>query len=444
MNKHFLKRIKDKIPEPLKYFTASLFRNEIIKSKEFRKYYNLLTNRETLSPEIIEEYQFDQLKSILVYSNIYVPYYQELFKKISFNPDKFSDFKQIEKIPFLTREIIQANFNKLISRKKVNGGYYVGNTGGSSGLPLKFLLDYNSVHKECAFIYYYRQKLRYTFEDKLITFRDIEFENKFWKYNPMHNELIFSPRKLSKITINSFANQFDKAKPQYLNGYLSTIWYFAKLLDEYQIKLNNKLKGIFLISENIDPKQRKFIEKFFNVLSTSFYGHSERCVIAEEVSQNMYKFDPYYGFTEEIPIENNQYSIVGTGFLNKKMPFIRYKTDDTCSLKNQLYIIDGKRSSNIGLYGHNNEFLSSTAFDLQNPVFKNITTYQFIQKVKGKAELLIIVNKNFQNSELAIIKDEILHQTKGIIDIEIRIVESLILSPRGKYQMYISNLNLEE
>jgi hypothetical protein len=37
-------------------------------------------------------------------------------------------------------------------------------------------------------------------------------------------------------------------------------------------------------------------------------------------------------------------------------------------------------------------------------------------------------------------KKEIDRQTKGIIDIEIKIVESLILSPRGKYQKYISTI----
>ena len=65
--------------------------------------------------------------------------------------------------------------------------------------------------------------------------------------------------------------------------------------------------------------------------SITFYGHSERCVIAEEMTQNRYKFDPYYGYTEQIHNENNNYSIVGTGFLNYIMPFIRYKTDDICT-----------------------------------------------------------------------------------------------------------------
>jgi phenylacetate-CoA ligase len=329
----------------------------------------------------------------------------------------------------------------LISRKEVKGGYYVGKTGGSSGLPLKFLLDFNSIYKENAFIYYYRKKAGYMFNDKLATFRDVGLGTKLCRYDAMYKELIFSPIKLSIVTINNYANRIDDFKPQYLNGYLSVIWYFAKLMESSQITLKTKLKGIFLMSENIDKAQRTFIEHFFNTKSYVHYGHSERCVLAEEKSRNYYQFDPYYGYAEQVHIENNNYSIVGTGFLNYIMPFIRYKTDDVCSPVNQLYTIDGKRSSSVGLHGYNNEFITSAAFDLHKEVFKNIITYQFVQNEKGKADLLLIVNNHFKLSEIELIKNDIYKDTKGIIDFDIKIVDHLILTPRGKSQMYISYTN---
>jgi phenylacetate-CoA ligase len=443
MNKQFLKSIRDFMPEPLKYLTAPVFRNKLINNSEFRNYYDLLSKRESLSSDSIREYQFNQLKSILIYSYQNVPYYQELFDKISFDPQKFSDFEQMNQIPFLTREIVTDSFDKLVSKGNVKNGYYEGNTGGSSGLPLRFLLDYDSIYKENAFIYYYRKKLDYQFKDKLMTFRQVDFGEKLWKFNPMHNEMIFTPMKLSKLTVKEYAKRVNEYGPHYLNGYLSAIWYFAKLLKEYQINITFKLKGIFLISENPDMHQRQFIEEFFNTKSLTFYGHSERCVIAEEIIPDRYLFDPYYGYSEEILIEDNKYAIVGTGFLNHIMPFIRYKTDDVCYAVDKYYAIEGKRSSTSGLYGQNNEFLPNTSFLLRNPVYKNITTYQFIQNEKGKASLLIIVNKHFEMAEMEHIRKALHHQTKGVIELEIKIVDNLILSPRGKYQMFISNIGKE-
>jgi hypothetical protein len=61
-----------------------------------------------------------------------------------------------------------------------------------------------------------------------------------------------------------------------------------------------------------------------------------------------------------------------------------------------------------------------------------------VQNEKGKADLLLIVNNHFKLSEIELIKNDIYKDTKGIIDFDIKIVDHLILSPRGKSQMYIS------
>ena len=440
MNKQYLKNIRDKMPEPLKYLSAPLFRQSLIKNKEFLRYYNLLEQRETLSTDQIKDYQFNQLKSTLIHSYQTVPYYTELYDKISFDPFRFSDFDEIKTIPYLTRKIITDNFDKLISKGKVKNGFYTATTGGSTGSPLRFLLDYDSLFKENAFLYYYRKKLGYKVNDRMATFRQVKFGDDLWQFNPMHNEIIFFPIKLTKANIIYVTKKINDFKPKYLNGYPSSIWYFAKLLDENNVKHNLDLKGIFLMSENIDEKQRAFIEEFFKVKSHANYGHSERCVIAEGINENLYRFDPYYGYTEQIPNENGSYNIVGTGFLNSIMPFIRYKTDDICIPEKQYYHIEGKRSSTIGLYGINDEFIPSTSFDLSNPIFKNILCYQFIQSEKGEADLLIIVGKDFKMAELISIKDLLTKKAKNIININVKIVESLVLSPRGKFESYISNL----
>jgi phenylacetate-CoA ligase len=440
MDKSYLKFIRDNIPESLFILTAPIVRNELIKNKIFRDYYSLLVKREGSDAGKIREYQFNELKKILIYSYKYVPFYTDLFNRVSFKPAEFSDLEEMEKIPFLTRKIILENHDRLKSSESVKNGYYTGSTGGSTGLPLKFLLDYDSVFIENAFIYYYRRKLGYNFKDRMVTFRQCEIVSRLWRHNPIHNEMTFYPIKISKATIAEYVRKINEYKPVYLNGYLSAIWYFARLIEEYKMKLTIKLKGIFLISENVDDQQREFLEQFFNAKTSAFYGHSERCVIAEEIKPYLYSFDPYYGYTELIKSESNRYTIVGTGFLNHIMPLIRYKTDDICSMSDNLFSIEGKRSSTIGLYGHNNEFMADTSLELDDHAFNKIITYQFIQEKKGEADLLIIVSKDFKMSDLPMMKKVIDNQTKGFIDINIKIVDHLILSQRGKYQPIISNI----
>lgn len=441
MNKHFLKRIRDNMPEQLKMIFAPVFRKKLINNSFYNSYLSCLKLRENKSVEEIRKEQFENLKDILVYANKNVPYYQVMFKEIGFDPYVFSSITEIQKIPFLTKELIRENFKQLTSTEKVSGGFYEATTGGSTGEPLKVLLDYDCVFKENAFINYFRSKLGYKHNDKLATFRGVEFGNKLWKYNPMQNELIFSPFKLSNNNLKKYVAKINDYKPDFINGYLSSIYLFARLLYENGVVLNFNIKGIFLISENIDVEQRNFIESFFKVKSSTFYGHSERCIIAEEVEPNLYAFDPSYGYTELINNNDNTFSIVGTGFLNKTMPLIRYKTDDVAikEVNSDFYCIDGSRKSTRGLYGFNDEFFTQAAFNFHSDIFKNVTGYQFIQKEKGKVNLLITVNKEFQTSEIKQMHKEIKKKTKGVIEFEITVVENLVLSKRGKFKMFISD-----
>ena len=440
MNKHFMKSLRDNMPESLKYITSTFMRNKLIKNKEFCKLYESLGNREGYSLERIKEFQLTGLKNILLHSYQNVPYYSDLFNKIQFNPEEIKSFDDIKIIPYLTKDIIRENFNKLISVKKVKGGCYTTNTSGSTGEPLKMLLDYESFFKENAFIYYYRKKLGYQFGDKLVTFRGVNFGEKYWRFNPINNETIFSPFKLSKKTLEIYLKKINAIKPSYFNGYFSSIYFFAKLLSESNQSLSFRLKGIFLSSENINEAERLFVEDFFKVKTLTFYGHTERCVIAQEFAHNEYSFDPYYGYTEQIKTKDNSYEIVGTGFLNETMPLIRYKTDDICLDTNKDTVtIAGRRNINDYLIGINDEKISNSSLHFLGDILGAVSKYQFIQEKKGDAVLLLVPDKNFIMSELALIRKEIDKKMRGIINFEIKLDEKVVLTSRGKFQMFITN-----
>ncbi|WP_319480770.1 hypothetical protein [uncultured Draconibacterium sp.] len=441
MNKYLLKTVRDNMPEFLKVVANPLIRNRLINNPHFKECFQFLEERESRTQNEILEFQFTQLKNITTHAKNNVPYYNKLFKKAGFNPEKMNSFDDIKVVPYLTRELIQENFDQLISEKKVNGGYYQASTGGSSGSPLKVLLDYNSIFMENAFIYFYRKALNYTFSDKIVTFRGVKFDNTYYKLNPMYNEMLFSPFRLSAKTISLYLEKMNSYKPMYLHGYLSSIHFFTKLLSENNLKPNYKLKGIFLISENIDNEKREYIEDYFNIKSSTFYGHSERCIIAREVLPKTYEFDPYYGYTELPDNENGTQTIVGTGFLNKTMPLIRYKTDDSAQKVEGGYKIVGKWKSNDGIYGKNMEYISHASFNLHNQVLKNVLNYQFIQNEKGKVKILIVPNAKFETQEIPKIQHEFAKKTKGVIEFSVEVVDKLELSPRGKLDQFKRSIN---
>jgi phenylacetate-CoA ligase len=257
----------------------------------------------------------------------------------------------------------------------------------------------------------------------------------------MHNEIIFSPLKLTKRTLELYRKKINEIKPAYLNGYFSSIYYFAKLLSENNQKLNFRLKGIFLSSENIDEDERLFVESFFQVKSLTFYGHTERCVIAQELRHNEYLFDPYYGFTEQVSIDDNTFEIAGTGFLNKTMPLIRYKTDDLCKISYDGPVsIVGRRDIKDFLIGINDEKIFSSSLHSLSDILNNVAKHQFIQNEKGKAILLIVPDKGFKYSEIAFIKSALDKEVKDVIDFEIKVEDRVVLTSGGKSQMFIRTI----
>lgn len=441
MTKQYLKKIRDSLPESLKHLFGKVFRNTLIKNKVFLEHFDFLNKTETFSEREVEDFQLQTLKQLLTHAYQYVPYYTETFDRIGFIPRDMTSLHDVKKLPFLTKEIIRENYDKLQSTKPIENGFYESSTGGTTGEPLKLILDYNSFFKENAFVFFLRRRLKYNFKDKLATFRGIEFQGKFWKYNPTNNELLLSPFKLSKNNLSKYISRIEKFKPQYLNGYLSSLYLFAKLLEEQNVKLKVDLKGIFLIGENIDQSQRTFLENFFNVSSYAFYGHTERCVIADEVQKGLYKINPFYGYTELISKGENEFEIVSTGFLNETMPLIRYKTNDKCTLEGGYLSIKGRWNVTDNLIGNDDELISHISFNFHSDVLKNVADYQFFQQEKGKAELLIIPNSAFQPSEIQAIKKEIDKKTKGVIEFDIKQVENLMLTSGGKFKRFISLVN---
>ena len=118
----------------------------------------------------------------------------------------------------------------------------------------------------------------------------------------------------------------------FLHGYPSVLSEFAHYCEhdsELLKLLRGKLKGAFLSSEYPYPVYRKKLEQVFGIKTQSFYGHTERCVMAFE-TEEQFRFKPFqtYGYAETIKDNNDKNHLVGTSYFNMASPLIRYDTED--------------------------------------------------------------------------------------------------------------------
>ena len=104
----------------------------------FRKTYNFLKKSQWLSREEIDEYQLQQLGKLLHHAYDYVPYYTRLFDKLGLKPNDIKSIKDLQKLPFLTKEIINENIEDLKAKNYPEYKFEHSITGGSTGYPLQF------------------------------------------------------------------------------------------------------------------------------------------------------------------------------------------------------------------------------------------------------------------------------------------------------------------
>ena len=87
-------------------------------------------------PEEIEKNQIIKIRDLLVHSYKNVPYYNELFTKEKIDPQKFNALSDLKHIPYLTKELIMSNFDKLISTSTPSKYLKKIYSGGTTGMPM--------------------------------------------------------------------------------------------------------------------------------------------------------------------------------------------------------------------------------------------------------------------------------------------------------------------
>lgn len=410
-----------------------------------------------LKKEFGSEYPLIKLRETLFLAQNQVPYYQKQFAALGIPGIELKKFKEIEQLPFITKEIIKENFKEFIN-PEYKSSFYV-TTGGSTGEPMKFLQSKNIWAKELAFVNFIFSKLDYNPSLLKASFRGAQFsklkKNTYWHHNPIQNEIQFSPFHLNSTTISFYIQEFNTKRPKFIQGYPSAILNFIRLSITSNHNLTAVIKGVFLISENFEKKDVEFIKEFFKCPVLSFYGHSERLVIAPTIDEyaQVYEIDQRYGYFELISENGNTISntnltgeLVGTSFDNMAMPLIRYRTGDYSSFHSstnyngiKINPIEGRWKKEF-IEGKNGEELTLTAINFHSSHFDRINSYQFLQEKKGYCKLLITANAKISQNQLEAISKVVNLKIGHAVELSIQQIDTPILTNRGKQLKLIKRM----
>jgi phenylacetate-CoA ligase len=164
---------------------------------------------------------------------------------------------------------------------------------------------------------------------------------------------------------------------------------------------------------------------------------------------NNYHVWPTYGYFELLdekgqPVTKSgqQGEIVGTGFINTVMPFIRYRTGDYATYigdrcdacgREHLIIseIRGHRTQEV-LIAANGHEISWTALNMHDDTFVNVRQFQFMQEKSGQAVLYVVPADGFSGEDSDRIYRNLGRKLDDQVTFTIKLVDAIPLSDRGK------------
>jgi len=429
----------------------------------FLKTYLFLKQSQTWSKEKLEQYQTQKLRELINHAYRNVPYYTRLFDENGIKPEDIKELSDLQKIPFLTKELVRENLDDLKAKNFPEGSFEYVTTGGTSGIPMGFYYEKGKSRAiEWAFMKTQWDRVGYHFFDKCVYLKGATIESKnvkkIWKYSFFHRWLILSSYDLTDENIPIYINKIRSFKPKIIQAYPSSITIIAKYMKKNGIPPFGGLKAVLCGSENMYSGQRELIEAVFRCRVYTWYGHAERVALAGECEKsNQYHVFPEYGIFELV--DNNgkiispplqEGAITGTGLTNYAMPLIRYKTDDLAMYSspiicpcNRNYIpienVKGRWNQEFIIAPHNRK-ISITALNMHSDIFDHVKQFQFYQDKTGEVTFKIVKTEKYTETDTEYIYKELIKKMGDDISLKISFVNSIERTKIGKFRFLIQKL----
>jgi phenylacetate-CoA ligase len=281
-----------------------------------------------------------------------VPYYRDLFARTGFNPDSLArDPKFLHDIPFLTKDIIRSEGERMLADDHASNRKHVAKTGGSTGPSALIIYDQDAADWSSAVTRYAR-----TLIGAGPMRSELHFASKFPEEFPWRARVREQVKCLSNNRYNIFFSSFAPNEleeiwqriksigPHLVHGHPSTLYQLALHIEaKYG---SGRAFDIFESSgELLEKKQRETISRVFDCRVIDRYGLAEIGVTAYQTDpqrSGMLVFDPL-AWPEIIPAETGvdmpeiagaeTGELVVTGLKNRMMPLIRYRPGDMATLR---------------------------------------------------------------------------------------------------------------
>lgn len=286
----------------------------------------------------------EQIADTVLHAKVHVPYYRDVLGASGFDPNKLrADLGYLQDLPWLTKDIIREQGERMLSRPLNEVHHFVCKTGGSTGQSTVIYYDQVAADYSAAVTLYCREKAGNSQRQPALHFaaRFPGDPSLMWptredfKCFAMNRSNIFFDA-LDKAGLDEMWRILQRRRPYLVHGHPSTLYALA-----CHIEKNSCAAKSFELFESsgelMDPYQRQKISQALRCRVVNRYGLAELGVVAYDlqdpaITPGMQILESE-AWCEVAPVnhdslEPSQGELTFTALRNRLMPLIRYRSGD--------------------------------------------------------------------------------------------------------------------
>lgn len=411
------------------------------------------------TPEQLAAQQLSQLRHFLQHIHQHVPYYQELFTKLAFDPSKLVSLSDLQALPLLDKASIRQAGDTL--KSDVAKELSLFNTGGSSGQPLQFYVGKQRKSHDIAAKWRATQWWDVDIGDKelVVWGSPIELGKqdrvKQWRDRVFRSRLL-PAFAMAEDDLASYVATIKSYRPAMLFGYPSSLSLIAQYAKKQGIDLTQLgIKVAFVTSERLFENQKRLIEEVFACPVANGYGGRDAGFIAHAC--------PHGGMhisSEDIIVEivdsNGKVlphgevgEVVITHLATQDFPFVRYRTGDLACLSTEscpcgrhlpmLESIEGRTTDFVIAADGTTLHALSLIYVLRE--LPSVTEFKIIQESRLHTRVLLVTDDNYSDACQSFIRNNF-RKRLGDIQLDIEQVEQIAREKSGKFKYVESKVGV--
>ena len=419
---------------------------DMIMGMKISYWYKKINKLNSLSRDKITEWQNRQFRDLIRFAYEHTVYYKEIIDKSGYSIDDFTSTDDICRLPVLTKEIIRQRYSDIVPDNITKILHRKHSTGGSTGEPLRFIIDENTWGYVTAAKIHAWKTTGFHYGEPFLSFGSsslfrVNKKNRLHDiYYKLRNAIALNGMDMEDSVCRKYLEIARKKRVKYIYGYASSIYILASYVKKHNVKY--KLNAVFTTSEVLTPEYRQVIEEAFDTKVMDCYGAHDGGITAFEIERGSY-FVGYNTFCEvENPSEIS--TLYCSNLIDFAFPMLRYEVGDAVVMDNTanthyngqiIKKIEGRTGDIIRL--KNGHTITNPGFTV---VFKqfNVKAYRIKQLSESSLVVTLVVLPNFKKEEESKIIDTIKKYAGDDCEIRVEYIDQFEPLENGKRRFIMS------